>query len=309
MYIYLDIIWLLNFCFDALLLWLTAYILKRKTVWWRIALGALIGSSLVLLMVSPLSYYAAQPIVKLGFSVFIVGAAFGFKRFRYFMQGLLMFYFSTFMVGGGMIAVHYLIQSEGSGVNMAKVYSHSASFGHPISWFFVLAGFPLLLYFSKQRLAHIEVKKVQYEEIVDVTIAIHDLALNLKGLIDSGNQLYDPMTGAPVMIIDMTKKGHLFPEEIAAQSKNLNAFSFSLEGGLEGWEERIRLIPYRGVGQDHQFLLALKPDKILIQTKTELLNVKKGLIALNHTPLSADGEFDCIVHPKMIIGSAVQSAS
>ena len=55
MKIYLDVIWLLNFCFDSLLLLLTAFILKRQVKKRRVAAGGFIGSVIVLLMFTPVS--------------------------------------------------------------------------------------------------------------------------------------------------------------------------------------------------------------------------------------------------------------
>ncbi len=99
MKIYLDVIWLLNFCFDALLLLLTAFILKRHVKKRRLVGGAFIGSSIVLLMFTPFSPIVEHPAGKLAFSVVIVVVTFGFKRFRFFFQNLFSFYFATFLMG------------------------------------------------------------------------------------------------------------------------------------------------------------------------------------------------------------------
>ncbi|MBX4366085.1 sigma-E processing peptidase SpoIIGA, partial [Mycobacterium tuberculosis] len=50
MEIYLDAIWLLKFCFDLLLLMMTAFILKRRVKKRRLILGAFVASSIVLFM-------------------------------------------------------------------------------------------------------------------------------------------------------------------------------------------------------------------------------------------------------------------
>ncbi|MFT4413478.1 sigma-E processing peptidase SpoIIGA [Fredinandcohnia humi] len=308
MYIYLDVIWLLNFFFDALLLLLTAFILKRKIVKWRIMVGAFIGSLLVLLVVSPFADYGSHPVTKLLFSITIVGVAFGYKRLRYFLQGLLTFYFTTFMIGGGMIGVHYFLEFEVAvfdGVLLTK----SNEFGNPISWGFVLLGFPVVWYFSKNRIADIETKKIFYDQIVEVTVQIDDVTLQAKGLIDSGNQLFDPITKSPVMILDVKKFESFFPEGLIEQSKNMKFLTSDYTSKPHIWESRVRIIPYRGVGQEHQFLLAIKPDRIVISQNKEDHLVKKGLLALNHTTLSSDGEYDCIVHPKMLVSSSIPSAS
>lgn len=308
MSIYLDVIWLLNFCFDALLLLLTAMILKRKIIKWRILLGAFIGSLLVLLVVSPFSAIGSHPVTKLLFSILIVGVAFGYNRFRYFIQGLLTFYFATFMIGGGMIGVHYFLEFDVQ-VFDGTILTQSNGYGNPISWGFVLLGFPILWYFSKNRIEEIETKQVFYDQIVTVKLTIEDVTLHLKGLVDSGNQLFDPITKSPVMILDTNKYEDLFPKTLIDQSKNIELLTNETTTETHKWESRVRLIPYRGVGQEHQFLLALKPDQITIFQGNEENIVKKGLVALNHTTLSTDGEYDCIIHPKMLVSASIQSAS
>ncbi|MDF0725269.1 sigma-E processing peptidase SpoIIGA [Cytobacillus sp. S13-E01] len=309
MYIYLDVIWLLNFFFDGLLLYLTALILKRKITIWRLVAGSLLGSLIVILMVSPLSMYATHPVIKLIFSFFIIGIAFGYKRFRFFFQNLVTFYFATFMVGGGMIGVHYFLKYEMEIMN-GVLMTNTNQFGNPVSWGFVLLGFPLLWFFTRKQIGEIEMKKIQYDQIAKVVITIENKEIQLKGLIDSGNQLYDPITKSPVLIVDVNKTGEYFPESIIEQSKNMDSFTTDeSDQDMHKWENRVRIIPYRGVGQEHQFLLALKPDEITIFHSNEQIIVKKGLVALNHTILSSDGEYDCIIHPKMLTSSSIQSAS
>jgi len=307
-YIYLDVIWLLNFLFDGLLLLLTAIILKRKVVKWRLLVGAIIGSSIVLLMVSPISSVASHPMIKLLFSIVIILATFGYKRFRYFIQGLLTFYFTTFMIGGGMVGVYYFLEYELDMTNNILVTT-TTGFGSPISWLFVIIGFPVVWYFSKKQIDEVEMKKIHYEQIVQAKIRIDDVTIELRGLIDTGNQLYDPISKSPVMVVEIEKVKEYFPKSIIDQAKNMTELTFEADSQQHKWENRIRIIPYRGVGQEHQFLLAIKPDFISIFHNNEIIKVKKVLVALNHTKLSSDDQYDCIIHPKMIVTSTIQPAS
>ena len=297
MTIYLDVIWLLNFFFDAFLLLLTSIILKIKVKKWRLFLGAFIGSLIVLFYFTPYQTITTHPVLKLLYSILIVYSAFGFLKFRYFIKNLITFYFITFMIGGGMLGLHYFFQTDIAFIN-GMVASRSTGFGDPVSWLTVLVGFPLVWYFSKHNIEEIEMKKIHYEQLVDVQIKIDDTILNVKGLIDSGNQLYDPITQTPVMILDIQKAATCFPEAIINQSKNLEMLEFGTTDPK--WANRIRIIPYRGVGQDHQFLLAIRPDQVVIFTKEEQINVKKVFIGVSHTILSSIGEYDCIIHPKML---------
>ncbi|QPA31969.1 sigma-E processing peptidase SpoIIGA [Thermaerobacillus caldiproteolyticus] len=298
MSVYLDVIWLLNLCFDSLLLWLTAIMLKRNIVFWRIIAGAFIGSLLVLFMFTPFSLYAQQPFIKLLFSFFIVYTAFGFKRFRYFLENVFTFYFATFMVGGGLIAIHYFLQNEVN-VSSGVMTTYSMGAGDPVSWLFVLVGFPILWFFSRKRIEGIREKKLRFDSIVDVLLTFDGTHIPLKGLIDSGNQLYDPMTKTPVMIVEIDKVKAIFPERLLTMMSARN-FAWLDDEHLGKWSCRLRLIPYRAVGKEQQFLVAVRPDRIMICYENEWIEVQKGLVGLNEASLSADGEYQCIVHPKMV---------
>jgi stage II sporulation protein GA (sporulation sigma-E factor processing peptidase) len=297
--VYLDVIWLLNVCFDSLLLWLTAIMLKRDVVWWRVLFGAFIGASLVVMMFTPFSMYAQHPAIKIVFSFLIVFVTFGFKRIRYFLENLFTFYFVTFTVGGGMIAVHYFLQRQ-IDIHASMLTTYSLGVGDPVSWMFVLLGFPALWLFSRARINGIREKKLRFEHIVDVLIVFDGIPIQLKGLIDSGNQLYDPLSKMPVMIVEMSKVKEVLPEELVQHIQLGKSMDWINNEQLEKWVHRLRIVPYRVVGSEQQFLVAIRPDRIMIFYEQQWLEIQKGLVGLNETNLSADGEYECIIHPKMV---------
>lgn len=299
MEVYLDIIWALNFLFDSLLLFLTAIILKRDVRLWRIFAGGLIGSIIILLSITPIHSYAGHPITKLFFSIIMVLTSFGFKRFRFFLRGLLTFYLMTFLIGGSLIGVHYFVKFDFNLSNTVLMASVKG-FGDPISWLFVLLGFPIAWHFSKRNIEAIEITKIQYDSIVKVIIEINDVSYQFKGLIDSGNQLYDPISKMPVMFISIKKRIADFPNYLVEMAQNPEKFILGTEEVAPDWENRMRIIPYSVLGQEHQLIIAIKPDKILIEKEGELYHVERGLVSFSAQQLSPDDAFQCIVHPKML---------
>ncbi|GLB61238.1 sigma-E processing peptidase SpoIIGA [Cytobacillus sp. NCCP-133] len=302
MAVYLDIIWALNFLFDSLLLYLTAIILKREVRLWRIFAGGLIGSIIILLVFTPLNSYSGHPITKLCFSIVMVFTVFGFKRLRTFLKSLMTFYFSTFLIGGSLIGIHYFIKFDfqaSSSVMMASVQG----FGDPISWLFVLLGFPLVWHFSKRNIEGIEMTKIQYDSLIKVLIVINGTEYRFTGLIDSGNQLYDPISKMPVMFISIEKRLEEFPEEIikiAGSPEEIMMGNDSIGGE---WDHKMRVIPCKVVGQEHQLIIAFKPDRIAFEKDdNETIEADKGLVSFSMQQLSADDAFQCIVHPKMLTG-------
>ncbi|WP_273839785.1 sigma-E processing peptidase SpoIIGA [Halalkalibacter alkalisediminis] len=301
MTLYIDVIWLLNLCIDYLLIALTALVLKRRFQHIRMILAALFASLIVFLMFSPVASLFYEPWMKFLYSAVIVYIAFGYKRFRYFIQGLLMFYFVAFMTGGGLFALHFFWQTEVAILD-GIAHVNSGYFGSGISWVFVVIGFPLIWFFSKHRFETIEVKQVQYDQLVDVEMTISGYTFTARGLIDSGNQLSDPLTKKPVMIIEAQLLYSYFNKEAVDHIMSFHEQPEVEEGFDERLLERASIIPYRVIGQSSPFITGLKPDQVIIYYQNQQFVTKNVLLGLHDKELSPDGAFKCIVHPKLVLG-------
>ena len=109
--------------------------------------------------------------MKLVFSIAMVLAVFGFKRFKFFITGLMTFYLTTFLIGGSLIGIHYFIQFD-MNLSTSLFLASVKGFGDPISWLFVVLGFPLAWHFSRKNFERMEVTKIQYDQLVIVEIII-----------------------------------------------------------------------------------------------------------------------------------------
>ncbi|MDP4085402.1 MAG: sigma-E processing peptidase SpoIIGA [Bacillota bacterium] len=299
MTVYLDVIWVLNLLFDSLLLYLTAIILKRSIRIWRLLAGGFIGSIIVLLAFTPLNTFSGHPLVKLLFSVMMTLTVFGYKRWRFFTKALFTLYFSTFLIGGTLIGVHYFIQYNNQ-LTTSVLLSNAKGFGDPISWIFVLIGFPIAWHFSKTKIETMEMTKIQFDQIVNVVFTIFNKTFTVKGLVDSGNQLYDPISKMPVMFVSIKDQFDLMPEEIKKMATNSELLIMGEEIIPVEWQNRLRVVPFKVVGQEHQLIVAIKPDTILIRKDMDVYQCEKGLVSFTLQQLSTDNSFQCIVHPKML---------
>ncbi|MBM7647212.1 stage II sporulation protein GA (sporulation sigma-E factor processing peptidase) [Bacillus ectoiniformans] len=308
MVLYLDALWLLNFLADSLLLWMTAIFLKRTFKWPRLILGGLIGSLSILAMVTPFAETAGQPWAKLILSLMMVYTVFGYKRFRYFFSNLLAFYFATFLSGGMLLGAHYFISFDMQ-LDSAFFLAGLNGFGDPVSWLFVMFGLPIAYYFAKSRVDDFQSVKIQYDQMVDVFIHINDCKIKVKGLIDSGNQLQDPISKSPVMLVSIKEIRDSIPEGVVMSAEHPDQFLFENQHLSEDWLARMRFIPAKSVGNAHQLLAAFKPDEIKISTGSNWVTVPKGLVCFTNLPLSSDDQFSCIVHPKMALVLSFEEVS
>lgn len=100
------------------------------------------------------------------------------------------------------------------------------------------------------------------QKYVDVDIIHGNRRLRLTALLDTGNTLHDPVTGMPVLVADATsalKLLGLSPDQLAHPVETLATF------GNRG----LRLIPYHAVGQPTGMLLGLRVDQIQINGKKQ----------------------------------------
>ena len=305
MTLYADVIWLLNWLFDSLLLCWTAVLMKFRIKLWRMIAGGLAGSMIIVLAFTPWHGYADYVWVKLLFSVFMLLTGFGFTRITAFLKHLAGLYFVTFLSGGILLGLHYmfaykLAASPGSSAGINQ-------YGDPVSWLFVLAGFPLAWQYSKKTLASAEMAAITFNELVTVRFRISGFTCTVTGLVDSGNQLYDPVTRTPVMIVSLTGREQGMPGDMTEFFKSGSVFSGNWERHLS-WEDRLRIIPYKVVGNDSQLLTAVKPDSLEVTKGNDVYEVK-GLISFTMQQLSPDQNYQSIVHPKMLTGSPVRQVS
>lgn len=92
---------------------------------------------------------------------------------------------------------------------------------------------------------------------VPVELSYGGKSLRLTALCDTGNTLQDPVTGASVLVVDADVAYRLTGLTREQLQSPVTAISMALLPGL-------RLIPYRSVGQNNGLLLALRIENVKI---------------------------------------------
>jgi stage II sporulation protein GA (sporulation sigma-E factor processing peptidase) len=303
MVVYLDLIFLANLLIDGAILAVTARIRHVRPKLWRLALSAALGASYVVMMVVPSLSFMFTFVVKCLFSLTMILVAFGFGGLQTFLRNLGAFYVVNFVVAGGMFGVHYLLQSPGDVFN-GILLTRSGGFAYPVkvgSLLIVLAFFPLV-WLLRSVVASARRAERMKQYLAQVRIRIDEHESVCVGLIDTGNQLYDPLTRTPVMVVEATQWQEVLPEAWLSRIRRAEVDQLVAAIGTDEsfvWQDRLRLIPYRGVNRGTQFMLALKPDKVVIVlNETEIVS-DKVLVGLDGGKLAADGSYQAIIHPTL----------
>ncbi|MNJ58808.1 Sporulation factor SpoIIGA [compost metagenome] len=143
--------------------------------------------------------------------------------------------------------------------------------------------------------------------LAEVQVRIEEITVKCTGLIDTGNQLKDPLTRWPVMVMEASLWGQVLPESFIGRLAAEQADNLIMEWTDEEsfpWRDRLRLVPYRGINRGSQFMLALKPDEVAVLQDGRKLTTSRVLIGLDGGKLSAEATYRAIIHPILMEGIA-----
>jgi len=304
--IYLDAVWILNLMLDLMLLMLTKALARVNTGKWRLLFGAIIASLIVPITIYfPNSFLNSLP-GKILYSSIIILSTFGYKSMYRFLKLLLIFYFTSFAIGGGLTAVYFLLSSPVA-VTGNGILTFNRGYGDPISWLFIVIGFPIVWLFTKTRMDEHASEKIRYDQLCEVSIQMNEISFVTKGYIDSGNQLVDPLTKKPVIICDESFLMNWFSEVEWKQLRVVHD-QLALDQIPHNWENKIQVVPYQGVEGKSMFLLAIRPEQIIVHYDNQRLLTSNVLVGIQFGTLVKDRSYHCLLHPQIIKLATIQSA-
>jgi stage II sporulation protein GA (sporulation sigma-E factor processing peptidase) len=302
--VYFDLIWLFNFALDFLLIWSTASLLRIRLKKGRTALAAALGACYAVFIFFPSLSILYTHIVKFMFALGMIAIAFGYRDLLSYVRSLATFYLVSFIVGGGIFAIHYYYLSS-SEIVSGIVVTRTGGSGVQILGSVVIIGFGLMLWFSRKTFASVEKRQHSGGLTAKLHIEVLGNHIHCQGLVDTGNQLSDPITRIPVMILETSQISHCLPKHLLdmIQSPKMDEFYSGISAWDDEieWQQRLRLVPYRGVNKGMQFMVAFKPDKVVIEQDKNTWELTRVLIGLDGGTLSKDGDYQAIIHPSLML--------
>lgn len=247
MKVYVDLLLFLNFAFDLLLLETTSIILKRRTSFRRLVLGALVGSLTMFALFIPFTTFTLF-MLKILLSIIISIITFGFKDIKYTLNNLFYFYITSILLGGFL----YYLNVEFSYKNMGMIFYHK---GLSINYIFILIASPIILIIYRKQMKKLkEMNSLHYQ--VDVYFT-NDKIIKLHSFLDTGNTLVDPITKKKVIITNNKEANKLLEEMpyylVPYESVNTNGLLKCL---------KVEKIYIEGLGLYKNVVLAVTKEKL-----------------------------------------------
>ncbi|MEG1288372.1 MAG: sigma-E processing peptidase SpoIIGA [Bacilli bacterium] len=192
MVIYLDLVFIINFCYDFLLLMTVDITLKRRTKIYKLIIGALIGSLSLVILFFPLPKFLLF-ISKIISSIIMVLITYSYKDILYTFNNLLYLYMSSVILGGFL----YLLDLEFSYKNEGLIFYFD---GISINYIILLIIAPLILglYIYQNK----RIKKLYNYNYKVKIIFKNNKEIECNALLDSGNKLRDPITKKYIIMVE-----------------------------------------------------------------------------------------------------------
>ncbi|MEY9091841.1 sigma-E processing peptidase SpoIIGA [Paenibacillus sp. RC84] len=304
MVVYADLIFLVNVVMDAAVLLVTARTRRLSFKPWKLLLSSALGGSYVLLMFVPSLSFLFTFAAKIIMSLCMVWIAFGYGSLQRFLRNTGTFYVVNFVAAGGVFGLNYVFQTSGDVMNgLLFSQTGAARFNIRIeTWAVIVLGAGSLV-LHRLVMAGVKKKEELAVHLAEVSVIVDGADFRCTGLIDTGNQLYDPLTRTPVMVMEASQLGSMLPESWLRRIRAAEVEQIITAIGTEEdfvWQDRLRLVPYRGVNRNTQFMLAIKPDKVVITYSSGQVETTKVLVGLDGGQLSGDGAYHAIIHPTLV---------
>lgn len=281
MTIYLDVILLENLCMNYIILFATGLINRVKIKVWKLFVASLIGGVYSILSFAPVLEIYTNFLFKIILSVVMVYIAFHPQNVKQLFKELIIFYLVSFAFGGCAFALLYFIRPQDiltrNGVLTGTYPIKIALLGGIVGFVIVNIAFKL-----------IKGKLSKKDMFCNISIFINGKEKQIKAFIDTGNLLKDPISGIPVIVVEVSELEEMIPKEIV---ENLNEILQGKDTKVlteipEDYKLKFRIIPFSSLGKQNGLLLGFIADKVIInleETKSELSNIIIGIYEKNLT--------------------------
>ncbi len=274
MTVYIDVLLLVNFVINLLLLRCSAFFSSRAFSLLRASLGAFLGSfGALTIFLSPFSF-GTMLCYKLFFGAVMVFFSFGYKNMRIFLRDFISLLVCTFLFSG-LITFIYLTFAP------SKMVMSNGSLYLDVSAMFLIAT-AFFCYVFVTGINLVFRRKKPQSEICRIRIKQGMREISLKGLMDTGSSLFEPFSNLPVIVCEK----ELFKGEIRDDNAVKNS---------------VRIVPFSHVG-GKGILKAFLADSVIIEADNREVEIKKGCyIALTDEKISG-AFYDAVVNPAVISG-------
>ncbi|ABO49224.1 sporulation factor SpoIIGA, Unknown type peptidase, MEROPS family U04 [Desulforamulus reducens MI-1] len=295
--VYLDEVIFVNLLMNLTVLWLTSRFTGNKLSFVRGLAAASVGCIYALVVLIPGTVVIKHILIKLTITMLMVLIAFRYKGWKKFAGDFLCLFLTGFFVGGLALGLHYLLVSNFANLSNTQL---SANYHR---WFVLMVTIILSFCVGNWGASIWHKRMGLIDNRVPLTVNLWGNRISVQALVDTGNHLVDPLSHYPVIIMEYEAIKPLLPNEIS----RLYSEGISQDGSdmltllsASPYAQRLRLIPFHSLGNNHGMLLGIRPDDIEVCYKNKIQRIQNVVVGIYEKKLSPGTTYRALLHPQLL---------
>ena len=274
--VYADILFILNAYITDLLLLLCGRLCREQSARGRRAVSSLLGGGAAFLIFVPNLPRSVLVLSRLPVAAVLVLAAWGFVGRGRFLRLFAGFFLVSFVFAGLMGALWHTLHPKRMLYYGAIVY-----FGIDTRALVVLTAVCYALLWGAQRLME---RRRDSASVYELTVALGERTIRCRAFLDTGNDLREPFSGDPVILLHQSYAGQLGVPAVpdAGQAAALT------------W----RMIPCRTMNADGT-LFGFRPAKVRVRSAAGIRETDRVFVAVTAHTIK-NNEFGALLHPALL---------
>ena len=264
--LYIDSVFILQMASNLYLLSLAGQILKCTATHKRIWIGATAGAAMICIaIVVPVGTVGIRILVSaVPVSMCMLRAAFQIRHGKKLLHASLVLACCGFFLGSTMIWIQ----------NRFRMILR----GHVGLLIALVTGF-LSYRILLKLIVMMQRKKENCLRTVEIYVPELQQKVCMLALLDTGNHLTDPVSGAPVSLIS---------ERMARQMQSVFR------------PEKYHAIPFQSIGKDRGVLSAYELPELVIEGQEQTIRKEHAIVAICNTGISEESVYQMILHPRLL---------
>ena len=286
MTVYLDIVLIENILMNYIILFATGFIQKNEMSQIRLIISSIFGGIYAIV-----SYLNIIPIysnffMKILLSIIMVYIAFNPQNYKKMLKTILLFYLTSFVMGGCALALLYIINPQN--IN----FENGVLIGtYPLK-VTIIAG--IIGFIVIQIAFRINKRQVKKKDMYcKLEVVINKKIVKIKAYVDTGNMLKEPITNIPVIIVEKEKIKNLINIDldkiIGGDSQNINKIKF-------------RIIPFNSIGKQNGMLIGIKPDFVKVMFEDNEKYIEDVIIGIYDKKINK--EYSALIGLELLEGES-----
>lgn len=309
--IYIDLLFLINFVMDIILLIVLKKVRKLNSTTLRLVLASMVGgvNACIIALLPNLNMVIKFIFIYIITTYLLVRIAYRFTNVLELLKNIVMLFIITFFFGGLFNSLYYYTNL---GYFFRELLINGLFSNVKIKYFLLLS--PVIFIVVKLFIKALEETKRKTHNLYELEVKYRNESVKLKGLYDTGNSLREPISKRPVAIAQYDAVKTLLPDdlknliEIYLKDGFFNQNSINIEYSLA-----IRFIPYKSIGKDKGMLIGVIFNELIVHSIEEAANSKreknsnnfvsnnrKVIIAMHNGKLSNNDDYQVILHKELL---------